>query len=141
MTKFNVLDLFDNKDFPAIGKNPFFDVFSESVYGEKYPPYNIVSREKGYLIEIAVPGWDTEDLEVTFEDRILKVAGKKREATEESEKNYVFKSLSTKGFSRFWTVGKDLEVGAVYLEKGLLCIDINHVYKPEAPNLLTIDKY
>lgn len=133
-----MLELFDEMKFPSIGKNPFFDVFTGGIQ-EKYPPYN-VSRmgDDGYLIEVAVPGWDREDLMVSFEDRILQIEGKKNQSNEKVEADYVYKSLSTKNFKRYFTVEKQLDVGSVFLENGLLCIELIKV-EPEKPNLLTIE--
>ena len=117
MTGTNLQTLFDDIKFPAIGgKNPFFDVLGG--FEDRYPPYNVSKDEGGYLIEIAVPGWSREDLEVTFQDRLLKVQGKKREVGKNVE--YMHKSLSTKAFVRTWVISKDLEIESVFLEDGLL---------------------
>lgn len=141
MTGKRLIDTFfdDFNKFPVVGrKNPFMDYFGSVASQENYPPYNIIKTANGYLIEMAVPGWDREDLQVSFEDRLLKISGKKRELEEDTSAEYVFKSLSTKAFNRSWVVDKDLEVESVFLENGLLCVDLCRT-EPEQPKLLTIE--
>jgi molecular chaperone IbpA len=139
MTSKNLIDTFfdDFNKFPTVGRrNPFLDAFAHTVEGT-YPPYNLIKTADGYLIEISVPGWEKEDLEVSFENRMLKVTGSKRELEEDTGAEYVYKGLSTKAFTRSWAVSDDLTVDNVFLENGLLCVDMVKT-EPEKPHLLTI---
>lgn len=128
----------DFRTFPTIGRsNPFLDMFTHTAESS-YPPYNVIKITEGYLIEVAVPGWQREDLEVSFENRVLKVVGSKRVLRDENETEYVYKSLSTKAFTRSWVVSDDLSVESVFLEDGLLNVVLKKA-EPEKPNLLTIE--
>ena len=67
----------------SIGFDDMFDQF-ESMLGNgglvqsNYPPYNIrkVGKDK-YAIELAVAGFNKDDVEVEFEDNLLTVKTKK----------------------------------------------------------------
>ena len=128
----------DFSKFPTIGRpNTLLDAFAHTTEGN-YPPYNVISTADGYLVEIAVPGWQREDLEVSFDNRLLKVSGKKRELQEDTGANYVYKGLSTKAFTRSWMISEDLEVNSVFLEDGLLNVELLK-HEPAKPKLLTIE--
>jgi HSP20 family molecular chaperone IbpA len=133
MTNKSLIDKFFS-EFNTVGShNPFLNAFDNG----SYPPYNIIKTADGYLIEVSVPGWTKEDLEVTFENRVLKLKAQKRELEEDTKAEYIYKSLSTKAFSRSWVVSDELDVESVFLENGLLNIELIKA-EPQKPNLLTI---
>ena len=62
-------------------------VFSPMIEGG-YPRFNILRvGERGYRIELAIPGWNKKDIEITLHKGLLTVAGKiKREEKEDEMK-------------------------------------------------------
>lgn len=104
----------------------------------KYPPCNIVKFDKGYRIELAVPGWCKEELEVYYYGGILTVKGSKKDELEGDE-TYHYKGLSTKAFTRKFTVGGDLDVEDVWVENGMLYVSFFETGRDSAKskNLLT----
>lgn len=88
-----------------------------------YPRYNIVESKTGYRIEIAVPSWKKEELEVIHENNELVIKGKKDRKLDEDER-YVHQGLSLKSFERKFMLNIDLTVDSVELTDGMLTIQL-----------------
>jgi HSP20 family protein len=60
-----------------------------------------VYEEKGFVIaEMNLPGIDPKEIEITFQNGYLKIAGKREEEKETKEKNYYFKEIKRGTFER-----------------------------------------
>tara|TARA_X000001382_G_scaffold128335_1_gene117819 strand:- start:31 stop:459 length:429 start_codon:yes stop_codon:yes gene_type:complete len=104
-----------------------------------YPRYNIVKTAKGYRVEIAVPGWNKSDIEISQLKDVLTVRGLCKQQAENKDESYVYKGLSGKEFSRTFTVGKHIQLDTAYMNKGLLCIDLDELVPEEdRPRIITI---
>jgi len=91
-----------------------------------YPRYNIVENvETGnYRIEVAIPGWSKEELEVIHEDNELLLKGRKERKLGDTER-FVHQGLSLKSFERKFILNNDLKVDYVELVDGLLTIALS----------------
>ncbi len=91
-----------------------------------YPRYNIVENvETGnYRIEVAIPGWSKEEIEVVQEKNELLIKGKKEQKLGEAER-FVHQGLSLKSFERKFIMNTDLKVDFVELKDGLLTIALS----------------
>ena len=105
-----------------------------------YPRYNIVQTgEHGYRIEMAVPGWDRKDLEISLFKNVLSVKGIRKQV-ENPDETYAYKGLSGKQFTRDFKVGDYIKIEKAYLERGLLCLDlVQDLPESERPVTITID--
>lgn len=87
------------------------------------PAMNIKEKEKEFEIELAAPGLQKEDFNITLEDGILTVSAQKEESKEEEKEGYVNKEFSYNSFSRSVsipeTVDEEKDVSAKY-EDGVL---------------------
>ena len=120
----------------VLGDFPFMDLFKTDFSNTKYPPCNVRETENGFHVEMSVPGWSKENLEVTLKNNILRLKGTKRDSTESEDVKYHYKELSTKAFERAFTIGKNLEVGKVYLKDVLLNVELNRLENFEADTRL-----
>lgn len=130
----NALDVF-NRHF--VGFDDLFRNLERGVTTKTYPPHNIIrlSPEKT-RIEIAAAGFSREELEVTVEGNALTVRGDRKE---ESDADYIFKGISTRSFSKRWTLDRHLKVDSVKLVNGLLVVDlVQEVPEEEKPKKLEI---
>ncbi len=88
------------------------------------PAMDIYETNKDVVAEINVPDFDPEKIDISIEDDVLKVSGKKDEKEEKKEKGYWQKEIRKGSFERMVrlpaTVKKD-KIDAVY-EKGVLKI-------------------
>jgi len=104
-----------------------------------YPRYNVVRvGNSGHRVEVAVPGWDKEDIEITFHKNELRIEGTAKQVAEENE-DYLYKGLSGKTFSRVFKVGNNIELETAYMKNGLLCVELTeHVPEEDKPKRIEI---
>ena len=119
----------------SIGFDDMFDQF-ESMLGDgglstqsNYPPYNIRKAGKDkYAIELAIAGFNKDDVEVEFEDNLLTVKTKKVDKTVEKDGNEIIhKGISQRSFSRSFTFADDVKVNGAELKDGLLTISCEKI--------------
>lgn len=93
---------------------------------QNYPPFNVkkVDEDK-YTIEIAVAGFGKQDLDIELTNGTLTVRGK----TSAEEKDagqlfpwYIWKGVSTKPFTRQFTLTDNMEIKGADLVNGMLKI-------------------
>jgi len=91
--------------------------------GSNYPPYNVVDGSDGRtLLEVALAGFASEDIEVETERNVLTVSARK--APPDKERKYSHKGISYRTFSRNWQMADDVEVEDVKFVDGLLTITL-----------------
>ena len=91
-----------------------------------YPRYNIVENVDtgNFRIEVAVPGWSKQELELIHDDNELLIKGKKEQKLSESER-FSHQGLSLKSFERKFILNADLKVDSVEKANGLLTIALS----------------
>ena len=91
-----------------------------------YPRYNIVENTStgNFRIEVAVPGWSKNELELVHEDNELLIKGKKERKLGDDER-FTHQGLSLKSFERKFMLNLDLKVDSVELIDGLLTIALS----------------
>ena len=95
-----------------------------------YPPYNIRKTGKdNYAIEVALAGFNKDDVEVEFEDNLLTVrtkhVGKSENKNEDGE--VIHRGISQRQFARSFTIADDVKVNGAELKDGLLTIDCERI--------------
>ena len=122
-----------------LGFDRMHDQFLNNTFDNGYPRYNIVKTgETGYLIELAIPGWDKSDIEISLHKNLLTIKGTRKQTTKDEEV-YLHKGLSGKCFKRTFQVGEYIELEKAYMERGLLCIRLEeHIPAEELPKYVDI---
>ena len=129
------LSIFNSLRPFSIGFDDMFDQF-ESMLGNgslgvqtNYPPYNIRKAGKDkYAIEVAVAGFNKDDVEVEYEDNLLTVKTKDVKRTEEKEGDEVIhRGISQRSFARSFTIADDVKVNGSDLKDGLLTISCEKI--------------
>jgi HSP20 family protein len=64
------------------------------------PALDMTETEGGYKITAELPGIEPENVEVTFEEGMLRIAGEKKEEREEKERGYRLSERSYGAFER-----------------------------------------
>ena len=85
-----------------------------------YPLWNARRCEHGYVLEVAVTGFDREDLTVTLDRGVLKVEG----AASAPDQDYIVHQITHKNFARTWSIPDGMTVEGVKLNRGVLAIHI-----------------
>jgi molecular chaperone IbpA len=104
-----------------------------------YPPYNIIKvDDERYLIEVALAGFDKDDLEIQLEHSILSITPKEL-IKKKSEAEYLHQGIAQRTFERKFTLAENVEVISAFMENGILSISLRHVTPEELkPKLIPI---
>ena len=125
-----------------IGFDSLFDNFETRFANQinnTYPPYNILKHDEDtYEIEVAVTGFEKDEITVEIDQNNLIVKGSKKEV-DLKEPTYLHRSLATRDFTRSWQLGEHIEVDEGRIKNGVLTIGLKRVV-PEAlkPRVLKI---
>ncbi len=111
----------------TVGFDHLFDLLENtsraSGSGDNYPPFNIERRgEDAYRITIAVAGFRADDLDITAQQNLLVVVGKKREEQIEGEMLHL--GIANRGFERRFELADYVRVKDAQLADGLLVVDL-----------------
>ncbi len=91
--------------------------------GDNYPPFNIERRgEDAYRITVAVAGFKPADIEITAQQNLLVVQGKKGD--EASASQFLHVGIAQRGFERRFELADYVRVESANLEDGLLVVDL-----------------
>ena len=103
----------------GIGMEEMFrrlDAFADN--GSNYPPYNIIRKTDGSQeLQIALAGFDKDDIEVAVEKSVLSVSVSK---VDENEHTYVHRGIAQRTFARNWELSDDTKVTDITYTNGLL---------------------
>lgn len=90
-----------------------------------YPPYNIEKIGKDdYQITMALAGFSEDDIELTMEGELLKVEGKAEPAKSEENREFFFKGIAKRAFTRQFQLADNIRVSGASFKDGLLAIDL-----------------
>lgn len=123
-----------------IGFDRIFNDFENRYQGSStnYPPYNILQPDDDtYVVEVAVAGFDREDLTVEVDQDELIIKGQR--SKEEDTSKYLHRGLAARNFERAFRLEAHMIVGDAELTNGILRVTINRMI-PESlkPRLVTI---
>jgi len=94
------------------------------------PPTNIFKSDDGYVLEIAVPGFKKEEIDISLKDSKLSIKGKS-EVTEEVEAKFVQRGFTKKSFDLSFGLSEQIDQETIdaKIENGVLKITLR--YKAE----------
>lgn len=121
-----------------IGFENMFDDLAGTV--EKYPPYNVF-REEGSeadtILELALAGFNKEDISVVLDDNKLIIESKSIE--EVKVRKYTHRGISRRAFRRVFQLAEHQKVTDVEMINGVLALRITKVIPEELrPRTLNI---
>lgn len=110
----------------TVGFDRLFDLLENQVRnnsGDNYPPFNIERRDEDtYRITLAVAGFRADDLDITAQQNLLTVQGKKRDENATGEMLHV--GIANRGFERRFELADFVRVENADLADGILTIDL-----------------
>ncbi len=111
----------------TVGFDRLFDILENQARnngGENYPPFNIERQgEDNYRITLAVAGFKPADLDITAQQNLLTVQGKKRDDVS-NDSDMLHVGIANRGFERRFELADYVRVDNADLEDGLLVIDL-----------------
>jgi molecular chaperone IbpA len=116
-----------------------FEVRFANQINNNYPPFNVLKRgENLYEIQIAITGFNPEEVSVVVDQNQLVVRGESQDE-EDLGLNYLHRGLASRDFTRSFTLADHMEVGEGRIKNGVLIIEITRVIpeylKPRAVNI------
>jgi molecular chaperone IbpA len=110
----------------TVGFDRLFDLLENTGRGsgsDNYPPFNIERvTEDAYRITLAVAGFKSADIDITAQQNLLVVLGKKPDDGRDGRMLHV--GIAQRGFERRFELADYVRVAAANLEDGLLVIDL-----------------
>ncbi len=104
------------------------------------PPVNILLDEQGLHIELAAPGYDKEQFELTLDGNVLTISGKPANGGEQKNGQWLRREFVTGAFERSFALPEGLDLNNVQAsyENGILRIHLP-VAQPERPRSRKIE--
>ena len=130
----------------ALGFSIGFDSMFDRLLGDStqhvtnnqgYPPYNIRKNgEELFFIEMAIAGFNEDDLEVELKEQTLTIRTKEPAGVEMatdilSDSSYVHKGIACRAFERKFTLSDDIVVKGCNLTNGMLTVELEKVIPEE----------
>lgn len=124
-----------------VGFDHLFDELDRAARhaNDHYPPHNIVKTgENDYLIEVAVAGFNRDEITIEVKDRSLTIVGEHVSKGRE----YIHRGISTKKFKRTFRLSEYVQVSGADLVDGILAVELKVVVPEEMrPRRIPIGKY
>lgn len=133
MKTFNMIELNPDITRFAVGFDRMFDELARTagtLNAGNYPPYNIVrTAEQEYDIEIAVAGFEEDELDVELQNGELTVRGENK-AEAGRVGNYIHQGIAARNFTRKFALADHVEVRSANVKNGIMTIKLQ-VIVPE----------
>jgi molecular chaperone IbpA len=119
----------------SVGLDEFFDELARmsavSQPDSNYPPYNIVKyNDDTFAIELAVAGFDLDDIDIDLEGNHLIVAGTHK-VRDTLEIDYIHRGISSRNFEKTITLGNHIQVNGATMKNGMLTISLIRIVPDE----------
>jgi molecular chaperone IbpA len=112
----------------TVGFDRLFDMLENSSTGqaqENYPPFDLIKLgDNDYRIELAVAGFKSGEIDITAQQNVLIVSGKKKEESEDKGSDYIYRGIATRSFERRFALADHIQVRGADLKDGLLSIEL-----------------
>jgi molecular chaperone IbpA len=112
----------------TVGFDRLFDMLENNSFGqtqENYPPFDLIKvGENEYRIELAVAGFKPDELDITAQQNVLIVSGRKNEDDGQAGSDYIYRGIATRSFERRFALADHINVKAADVRDGLLAIDL-----------------
>jgi HSP20 family protein len=88
------------------------------------PQVDAIETETSFQLQVALAGFNKEDIKLDFEDGKLTISGARKFETEKKEHKYHFLETNYGRFSRSFTLPENIQEGAIEakFENGLLTV-------------------
>jgi molecular chaperone IbpA len=110
----------------TVGFDRLFDMLENNGQTqENFPPFDLIrTGENEYRIELAVAGFKPDELDITAQQNVLIVSGRKNEESEEKGSDYIYRGIATRSFERRFALADHIKVTGADMRDGLLVVDL-----------------
>jgi molecular chaperone IbpA len=138
----NALTRLDALNRALIGFDTMFDTMERrfaSQVSNNYPPHNIIKTDENqYEIQVAVTGFEKNEISVTVENNVLVVRGESQ-AEEDLTIQYLHRGLASRDFNREFPLAEHIEVVGAEIKNGMLIVKlIRNIPESAKPKIIDI---
>ena len=115
----------------TVGFDSLFDelenrFFTNTVQnGSSYPPYNIIKvDESKYAIELALAGFDREDVDIEIDQGDLVISGNTEDKNNIDARTYMHRGIAGRAFKRVFKLADHVEVRGAEMKNGILTVSL-----------------
>ncbi|MBR0551229.1 Hsp20 family protein [Stakelama marina] len=112
----------------AIGFDRLFDMLesrARDAATDNYPPFNLERLgDDHYRITLAVAGFKPDEIDITAQQNMLLVAGKKDDSNGQRDGDFLHLGIANRSFERRFELADFIRVDNANLSDGLLTIDL-----------------
>ncbi len=112
----------------TVGFDRLFDMLENSTLGqgqENYPPFDLIKEgENEYRIQLAVAGFKPDEIDITAQQNVLVVSGRKSEEADENGTDFIYRGIANRSFERRFALADHIQVRGADLKDGLLSIEL-----------------
>lgn len=113
----------------SVGFDRLFDMLENSNASqggtENYPPFDLIrSGDNEFRIELAVAGFKPEEIDITAQQNVLIVTGRKQDETEQKSADYIYRGIANRSFERRFALADHIQVRGADLRDGLLAVEL-----------------
>src|SRR3954469_6717136 len=92
---------------------------------ENYPPFDLIKTgDNDYCIELAVAGVKPDEIDITAQQNVLVVSGRKSEESDEKGSDFIYRGIANRSFERRFALADHIQVRGADLKDGLLAIEL-----------------
>jgi molecular chaperone IbpA len=110
----------------TVGFDRLFDMLENGTSlqtAENYPPFDLEHDGKDrYRITLAVAGFRQDEIDVTAQQNLLIVSGRKQQ--DEKDAQYLHRGIAARSFERRFALGDYVKVRSAEMKDGLLSIEL-----------------
>jgi HSP20 family protein len=107
--------LMKRSNWPTLGGSLLSDFFDDDRFfnmpwsgNRGVPAVNIKENEKNFEIEVAAPGYDKKDFNISIDNGILTVSAEKREEKEKEDGSYTRREFGYSSFARSFSLPNNI---------------------------------
>jgi molecular chaperone IbpA len=112
----------------TVGFDRLFDLIENNArlqQADNYPPFNIERlSEDRYRVTLAVAGFRTDEIDITAQQNLLQVTGRKDEVGANDRAKFLHVGIANRSFERRFELADFVRVEKADLADGLLTIDL-----------------
>lgn len=112
----------------TVGFDRLFDMLESSSFGnggENYPPFDLIKTgENDYRIELAVAGFAADEIDITAQQNVLVVSGRKSDESSASGQDYIYRGIANRSFERRFALADHIQVRGADMKDGMLQIEL-----------------
>ncbi len=103
---------FRGKMGPSRKRGELMDVFDEMFspdFWNRGMSTDIQETDEAYLMEVELPGYEKEDIEIELKNNLLTIIAKKEESVEEEKQNYIHRERRQGSYQRCFTIDENVD--------------------------------